>query len=202
GDDAEPSDVLAYKEYRSVSRRGQQKVDSNEEKVTEQRGIVRKDSLQHPASDLAGVPFDVENAGPKLPVIALFDDLIRAQQQRRRDRQAKRFRGLEADDQLELRGLFDRHFGRLCALEDPVDVGRGAPPYLDNVRAIAHEAPALQVCLVGEDRRQVVLESGRSELGSVNDRRAVGDDDDGARPKSNRLGKRAFDTVREVDVKR
>src|SRR5713101_2489847 len=36
---------------------------------------------------------------------SLLDDLIRAQHQRRRDRQAERLRRLEVDDQLELGGL-------------------------------------------------------------------------------------------------
>jgi hypothetical protein len=38
----------------------------------------------------------------------LFDDLIRAQEQRRWDREAERLRGLEVDDELELCWLLDR----------------------------------------------------------------------------------------------
>jgi hypothetical protein len=51
-----------------------------------------------------------------------FDDLIRAQQHRLRDREAERLRGLEVDHQLELRRLLDRKVGGLRAFEDLVDV--------------------------------------------------------------------------------
>jgi len=37
----------------------------------------------------------------------LFDDMIRLQQYRLRDRQSKRLRGLQIDHQLKLRGLLD-----------------------------------------------------------------------------------------------
>jgi hypothetical protein len=43
----------------------------------------------------------------------LRDNLIRAQEQRRRDRQPKRLGGLEIDDQLELRRLLDGKIARL-----------------------------------------------------------------------------------------
>jgi hypothetical protein len=48
--------------------------------------------------------------GPPSPAsspasIALFDDLIRPQQQRRRDREAESLRRLEVDDELETRCL-------------------------------------------------------------------------------------------------
>ena len=48
--------------------------------------------------------------------ILLFDHLIRPRQQRRRDREAEGLGGLEVDDQLELRGLFDRKIGRAWPL--------------------------------------------------------------------------------------
>jgi hypothetical protein len=47
-----------------------------------------------------------------------LDDLIRPPQQRRRDRQAERFGGLEVDDHLELRRLRDREIGGFRASED------------------------------------------------------------------------------------
>ena len=49
-----------------------------------------------------------------------FDDLIRAQQQRRRDREAERLGGLQVDHQLELRGLLDGEVARLGTLDDLV----------------------------------------------------------------------------------
>jgi hypothetical protein len=45
-----------------------------------------------------------------------LDDVVRPRQQRRRDREAERLRGLEVDDQLELRWLLDGEIGRFGAL--------------------------------------------------------------------------------------
>ena len=50
------------------------------------------------------------------------DDLVRAQQQRGRDGEAERLRGLEVDDHFELVRLLDRQFACRGALQDPVDV--------------------------------------------------------------------------------
>src|ERR1700730_9173515 len=49
---------------------------------------------------------------------ASFDDLVRAGQDRWRDRQAERHGGLEVDDQLECRRLLHWQIGGLGALED------------------------------------------------------------------------------------
>ena len=65
--------------------------------------------------------------------LKLLDDLIRAQQERLRDRETEGFGGLEVDDHLKLGGLLDGQVGRLCPLEDlihedhrlPRDVGPG-----------------------------------------------------------------------------
>src|SRR6266851_4147666 len=57
----------------------------------------------------------------------LFDYLVRAQQQRRWDRQAEHIGGLEVDDEVEVGGLLDRQVGGLRALEDPRRWPRAAP---------------------------------------------------------------------------
>jgi len=49
---------------------------------------------------------------------ALFDHLVRLQQQCLRDRQAQGLGGLHVDDELELGRSFDRQTGWLGALED------------------------------------------------------------------------------------
>jgi hypothetical protein len=53
----------------------------------------------------------------------LLNDLIRPQQQRRRDGEAECLGGLEVDDEFELGRLFDRKVGRLGAFENSSDVG-------------------------------------------------------------------------------
>src|SRR2546425_8792175 len=74
---------------------------------------------------------------------ALFDDVVRPPQHRRRDRQAERLRRLEVDDQLELRWLLDGQIAGLRTLENLVHVGRGAPEQVSTVRSIGHQAPGI-----------------------------------------------------------
>jgi hypothetical protein len=53
-----------------------------------------------------------------------IDDLIRPQQQRRRDGEAEGLGGLRIDDQLELARLLDGNVSGLGAPEDPVTAAR------------------------------------------------------------------------------
>src|SRR2546427_9148096 len=52
------------------------------------------------------------------------DDLIRAQQQRGRDREAERLGRLEVDDEFEFRRLLDRKIGRSRTSQDLDNVSR------------------------------------------------------------------------------
>src|SRR5712691_13549178 len=70
---------------------------------------------------------------------ALLDHLVRLQQERGRDREAEGLRGLEVDDQLELRRLLDGKIGGLSALEDLVHIGRGTSIQVREIGAIGHE---------------------------------------------------------------
>src|SRR5438132_11287815 len=58
--------------------------------------------------------------GPSTPSL---DHLVGAGDERRRDVKAKRLRGLEVNDQLELRRLLHRKLAGLRALENLVDEG-------------------------------------------------------------------------------
>jgi hypothetical protein len=55
----------------------------------------------------------------------LFDHLVGAGKQRRWHGETEHLRGLEVDEQLDLRGLNDRQVGRLVALENPAGVDAG-----------------------------------------------------------------------------
>jgi hypothetical protein len=62
---------------------------------------------------------------PKNSTARLLDHFVRARKQRRWDFQAQRLRGLEIDDELELRWLLDWKSRRLLAFQDFVDeIGR------------------------------------------------------------------------------
>src|SRR3977135_1363720 len=70
-----------------------------------------------------------EDAAPGVLIVpsppSLLDHLIRSLQQRRRDRQAEGFGGLEVDNKLELGRLLHGEVRGLGALEDLVDVAGG-----------------------------------------------------------------------------
>src|SRR5574342_594443 len=86
----------------------------------------------------------------------LFDHLVRALQQRLRDFQTERLRGLEVDDQLELGGLLDWQLARLRAPEDLVHIDGAAPVEIVPIRGIAHQAASLHVIPRLERRGQPV----------------------------------------------
>ena len=75
---------------------------------------------------------------------ALLDDLVRAHQERLRDREAERLRGLEVDDQLELGRLLDRQVGGLGALEDLVHVSGITSEHVEHISAIPESSPVRQ----------------------------------------------------------
>src|SRR6266542_3202908 len=71
--------------------------------------------------------------GPRLNRTSL-DNLVRAQQQRRRDRQAECLGGPQVDVYFVVGRLLDREIPGLRALGDLVDVGGGLNCHLDQVR--------------------------------------------------------------------
>src|SRR5262245_21619263 len=76
---------------------------------------------------------------------SLLDHLIRSGQQRRRDREPHGLRRLEVDDEPELRRLLHGKIAGLRALEDLVDVARGAPKALVTVRPIAAQSSRIDI---------------------------------------------------------
>ena len=69
-----------------------------------------------------------------------WDDLIRSQEHRWRDRDPERPSGLEVDDQIEFRRTLDRQVARLGAFEDTIHLARHAAEHLDDVGAVGHES--------------------------------------------------------------
>src|SRR5262245_44074679 len=68
----------------------------------------------------------------------LFDEVICPPEHRRRNRQAKRFCGLEVDDELESCGLLDGQVGRPRALQDLVHIMRRPAKLSVVAQAIGH----------------------------------------------------------------
>src|SRR5438445_628246 len=68
-------------------------------------------------------------------------------------RQPERPRGLEVDDQLELRRLLDGKVSGLGAFQDLVHISSGTPIHIDAVRPIRYETPVVRPVPCSIDRR-------------------------------------------------
>src|SRR4029453_13510577 len=77
-----------------------------------------------PKADMCGATRDVR-FGP-IADITLFDHLVGAGDEGRRQGETKRLGGLGFDNEFEPRGLLDRQIGGLGTLENFVDKDRGA----------------------------------------------------------------------------
>src|SRR5439155_19781986 len=86
-----------------------------------------------------------------------LNHFVRAEQQRLWDREAKRLRGLETDNQLELRRLRDGQIARLCPAQNPVDVARNDATRGWNIRPVGYQHPRFYKRSLLCQRRQRVL---------------------------------------------
>src|SRR5258707_5894111 len=66
----------------------------------------------------------------------LFDHLVRAGQQRRRDFESERFGSFQVDCKIEFGRLLDRQVGRARAVENAINVKCGTTVHLATVRAV------------------------------------------------------------------
>src|ERR1700730_1749119 len=70
---------------------------------------------------------------------SLFDYLVGTAQQRNRKGKAERFRGLEIDHQLGIRGLLDRQVGGVLALENAAGIIASEAIGVGDVGSVAHQ---------------------------------------------------------------
>src|SRR5690348_12138169 len=88
----------------------------------------------------------------------LLNNLVRAQQQGLRNREAQCLRSVQVDDKVELGRLLDWKVGGPCPLEDLVYVARSATGITQIAYPVAHEASRLSKASVGVHRRQAVFQ--------------------------------------------
>src|SRR5262249_32825447 len=88
----------------------------------------------------------------------LLDHLVGSYQQCLWDRQTDCLRGLQVDDQLELRRLLHGEIGRIRTLDDdPINVGSRASVHVSIVRAERDQRPLSGHWWPGDDGRQAVV---------------------------------------------
>src|SRR5262245_62852941 len=101
---------------------------------------------------------------------SLFDHLVGAGEEWRRNFEAKRPSGVEVDDQLYLGGLMDRQVGRLLAFENPPSVDAGLTIRVRNTASVAHQAAGRGEFAKLVDRRHRVAERECGELAGSGDK--------------------------------
>src|SRR2546429_7782421 len=112
----------------------------------------------------------------------LFDNMTRPPQHRRRDRKAECFRGLEIDHQLELRRLLDGKVSGLRALEDLVNVHRGAVVERRQASPVGYEDTVLGKLACKAHGRHPVSELNIGDTASFGEEQPVaGDEKSGGR---------------------
>ena len=87
----------------------------------------------------------------------LFDDFIRAGEERGRYCKSQGFCSLEVDDEMEFRRLLNRDVCGLGTFEDEVHNLRASPPLSNVVCAIGHKTARLDELPVTVNRGQVQL---------------------------------------------
>src|SRR6185436_1374674 len=74
-----------------------------------------------------------------------FNNLIRPQEHYWRNCDPKRLGGLQVDDQLVSGSVLNRQVGWFDTLKDLVDIGRGAPGQVIEIRRVTHETARLHL---------------------------------------------------------
>src|SRR6266853_2096978 len=78
-----------------------------------------------------------------MPSTSLLDDLVRLEEERRGNRDPQRLRGLQVDEQLELRRLLHRQVGGLGTLQDLVHIDGSAAADVERAWPVGYEAAGL-----------------------------------------------------------
>ena len=71
---------------------------------------------------------------------SLFDHLVGAAEQRKRESNAQRLGSIEVDDQLDFHRLLNRQVSRFGAVENPAGIDGGLAICIGKTGAVAHQA--------------------------------------------------------------
>src|SRR5262245_5512580 len=81
----------------------------------------------------------VSRCSKRVPVARLFDHLVGAGEQRKRECETKRVGSFEVDDQLDFHRLLNRQVSWFGTVENPTCVDADLPIDIGKIDAIAHE---------------------------------------------------------------
>ena len=114
--------------------------------------------------------------------VELLDDTVGAHQHRAGNLDAEGLSGAQVDDQLPLRGLFDRQITWSRALDDPVHEGADAAKVRRKIGAVAHQASVVGELARRKNAGSLALRQELDDAPAVTEQHAVADAYDGARP--------------------
>jgi hypothetical protein len=102
-----------------------------------------------------------------LAALALIDDLVRARQQRLRDRDAERLRGLQVDAQAELGRPLDRQVAGARALQDPRRLQGRTPHQVVEVGAVGDQEARLRLVRLLAHQGHPAAQRERGDLAAI-----------------------------------
>ena len=125
-----------------------------------------------------------------------FYDLVGAREQRLRDGEPQRLRGLQVDHQFEPGRFLDRELSRLRPPQDFADVARGLSMLLAQIRAVRNQAAKFSKFAKSVDRREAISQSVLGKRLDMKYRYRVGKDHQRVHVRANHFGEHGIELRR------
>src|SRR5437660_7764184 len=122
----------------------------------------------------------------------LLNDVVRPQQERRRDRQAEGFRRPHVYNQIKSGRLLDGDLARLRPAQNFVDKVRGATPQIREVGSIGHQASLFGVLAIITNCQKSRPQRQRVDLSPIGEEEWVGDNKKSVRTALERVDSRRY----------
>ena len=114
---------------------------------------------------------------PKADIANLFDHLVGTREDRSRNGEAKLFRSFQIDNQFKFGRYLDRHFRRICAFEDAINIGCRATKVIGGNDTVGYEPTLSGEEPVRVNRRQAAAGRQSHDRAPMNKRIRTRQDD-------------------------